>query len=75
MDDVLIRNNGKIRMMYVNYRGEASEREITPLGVLEFKATDWHPEPQWILSAYDHDRKERRDFALADCDFLSGKGV
>ena len=56
---------GPIRLTYRNWRGEVSDRKITPKSVW-FGATDWHPEPQWLLRAYDHDKQADRDFALAD---------
>lgn len=59
---------GPITMTYRNYRGEIAERRIIPEWV-GFGATDWHPEPQWLLRAFDLDKNARRDFALADCQF------
>ena len=53
------------RLVYTNWRGETSERTITPMHVW-FGATDWHPEPQWLLRAWDHERNAERDFALKD---------
>lgn len=58
----------KITMTYRNWRGEISRRTIEPWGV-RFEATDWHPEPQWLLEAWDFDKQAVRDFALADCQF------
>lgn len=57
-----------IRMTYTNYRGEVSVRNVTPIDI-EFGSTDWHPEPQWLMSAYDNDKGAHRVFALRDCDF------
>lgn len=50
---------------YKNYRGEVAERRIQPIRV-DFDATDWHPEPQWLLIAYDLDKQAERTFALKD---------
>lgn len=50
---------------YRNYRGEVSERTITPKRVW-YGSTEWHPEPCWLLTAHDHDKGADRDFALAD---------
>lgn len=58
----------QITMTYRNWRGEVSQRTIRPVA-LWFGKTDWHPEPGWLLSAWDCDKGERRDFALADCQF------
>ena len=54
-----------LRITYRNWRGEVGERNIIPQSVW-FGATDWHPEPQWLLSALDTDKGATRDFALAD---------
>lgn len=54
-----------IKLTYRNYRGEISERTITPQSVW-YGSTDWHPEPQWLLTAFDHDKQAERDFALKD---------
>lgn len=51
--------------IYTNYRGETAERRIIPLEVW-FGSTDWHPEPQWLLKAFDCEKKATRDFALKD---------
>lgn len=61
-----------LEFIYVNHRGEKLRRRAVPLGSgLEFKATAYHPEAQWILRAFDLDKQEVRDFALRDCDFLT----
>lgn len=53
------------RIIYTNYRGETAERSITPKRVW-YGISDWHPEPQWFLTAFDHDKNADRDFALTD---------
>mgnify|MGYP001159284694 CR=1 FL=1 len=57
-----------IKMTYRNYRDAVGQRAIVPICVT-FGATEWHPEPQWLLTAKDCDKKAVRDFALSDCDF------
>lgn len=52
-------------LTYTNYRGETAERRIIPFEVL-FGSTEWHQEPQWLLRAYDCEKKAYRDFALKD---------
>lgn len=59
-----------IIMRYTNYRGEVATRTIIP-GPVSFKATEYHPEPQWIMQAFDLGKSAYRDFALRDCDFTS----
>lgn len=51
---------------YTNWRGRTSRRRLRPIS-LWHGSTEWHPEPQWLLKAVDHQRgPEPRDFALAD---------
>ncbi len=53
------------RITYTNYRGETAERTITPKRAW-YGISEWHPEPQWFLTAFDHDKNADRDFALID---------
>lgn len=53
---------------YTNYRGETAVRSAVPTRIY-FGSTDWHPEPQWLLEAWDCERKAIRQFALSDCVF------
>lgn len=63
-----------IKMTYTNYRGETSVRSVTPISI-EFGRTDWHKKPQWLMSAYDNDKKAHRQFALSDCDFTTSDTI
>lgn len=54
-----------VTLIYTNYRGEESERTITPQRVW-YGSTEWHPEPQWLMTAFDHEKQANRDFALKD---------
>ncbi|MDR6431282.1 hypothetical protein [Brucella pseudogrignonensis] len=54
-----------IKISYTNYRGENSIRTITPIKPW-YGSTEWHPEPQWLLTAFDHEKQANRDFALKD---------
>lgn len=56
-------------MFYKNWKGQTGLRKIVP-NKIEYKATEYHPEPQWILNAYDISKGADRDFALRDCQFL-----
>jgi len=58
-----------IRFFYVNWRGERSIRVVVPR-TLTWGSTEWHPEPQWIMTAYDLDKGDERYFALQDCQFV-----
>lgn len=48
---------------YTNWRGERAERKVIP-GRFVYEATEWHPEEQWILYAFDVERNNERGFAL-----------
>lgn len=50
---------------YTNYRGETSDRIAYPRRVW-WGSTDWHPEPQWLLTAWDVEKDAERDFAISD---------
>lgn len=49
---------------YTNHRGERRWRNVEPRK-LYWGRTEWHPEPQWLLHAFDLDKMEDRDFAMA----------
>ena len=65
MSDLAARS---MRFNYTNWRGEDSIRWVTPLS-LRWGSSEWHPDPQWLMRAFDHDKGEEREFALRDCDF------
>jgi hypothetical protein len=54
-----------VTLAYTNWRGETAQRTIVPQRVW-FGSTDWHPEPQWLLTALDAEKGADRDFALKD---------
>lgn len=57
---------------YTNWRGETAERRVRPSSVIfRFAGTEWHPEPQWLMSAIDLDKVACRDFAVRDIVFAS----
>ena len=55
----------RVTIAYRNHRGVVEQREITPLR-LYWGSTQWHPEPQYLLHAYCHARREERAFAMRD---------
>jgi predicted DNA-binding transcriptional regulator YafY len=57
--------NRTVRILYTNYRGETALRIIVPQKIL-FGETEWHPEPQWLLEAYDVEKGASRSFAMKD---------
>lgn len=62
------RATAPVRFTYRNWRGEVSERRVLPIKVY-WGSTDWHPEPRWLLYAYDLVREAARTFALDDVIF------
>ena len=58
-----------LRFRYRNHRGQVGERAvlIAPLmPSMWFGSTEFHPEPQWLLHAYDLDKTAYRDYAVRD---------
>lgn len=50
---------------YTNWRGERDWRRIEPREI-NFLSTDYHPEPQWLLMAWDQEKGDWRSFAIKD---------
>jgi len=50
---------------YTNYRGERAIRRVIPQAFGWFK-TEFHPEDQWMMRAYDLDKKVDRIYAMKD---------
>lgn len=50
---------------YTNWRGERGERTIRPDRIY-WGTTDWHPQPQWLLDAFDAEKGQLRTFAMKD---------
>ena len=50
---------------YTNHRGRRSIRHVE-VDRIWFGSTEWHPEPQWLLRAYDTVKCVTREFALAN---------
>lgn len=56
--------NDLVTFLYCNHRQEVAWRHVRPIRIW-FGATAWHPEPQWLLEAFDLTKQATRDFALA----------
>lgn len=65
MPDLETRGDTAIEILYTNYRGETARRRIIPSG-LRYGATEYHPEPQWLLDAFDVEKAAHRTFAMRD---------
>ena len=53
-----------VAFTYTNWRGVTARRRVRPVR-LWFGATEFHPEPQWLVHGLDLDSGLARDFALA----------
>ncbi|MGM9881324.1 MAG: hypothetical protein ACI31S_00570 [Bacilli bacterium] len=56
-------NEKEVNILYTNWRGITRWRKIIPLNI-EFKATNWHKEKQWILNAIDTEKMRKEDLLL-----------
>lgn len=65
--------NRIISFRYRNWRGETATRRVLPQ-LIYHGSNEYHTEPQWLMLAYDLDRKDNREFALSDCDFTHIEG-
>lgn len=59
-----------VKILYTNWRGETAVRSVvlpadSYARAPRFEANEWHPEPQWLLTLYDVEKRGRRTFALA----------
>lgn len=54
-----------LTFQYKNHRGEVAARVVFPISV-RFGTTEWHPEAQWLLRAFDRDKQAEREFAMRD---------
>lgn len=54
-----------VKIKYKNWKGEISWRLIHP-HCINFTVTEWHPEKQYILRAFDIGKSAIRDFAVCD---------
>ncbi len=50
---------------YTNWKGVTKTRKVRPK-VIWFGNTEWHPDHQWLLTAFDVDKQAERDFAMKD---------
>jgi predicted DNA-binding transcriptional regulator YafY len=62
----------RVKILYTNWRGETKVREIIPAEIV-FVSTEWHPEEQWCLKAFDVEKKAERTFACKDIKALYTK--
>src|SRR5262245_42314613 len=52
-----------IEFDYINHEEKQSQRHITIYSI-RFGTSEWYPEPQWLILAWDHDKEDWREFAV-----------
>jgi hypothetical protein len=67
LDDFVLKqsNSSILEFTYSNYKGEIAERRVSARYLWNGE-TEYHPDPQWLLHAYDIDKAAPRDFAVKD---------
>lgn len=55
-----------IKFYYKNWRGEYGYRNIAGSPQFWYGESPFHKGAQWFIKAYDADKQEIRDFAVAD---------
>lgn len=58
-------NEKPLRILYKNYKGKISVRNIGPKEI-NFGKNKFHTENQWFLVAWDYDKNTMRSFAMND---------
>ena len=58
-------NDKIVTIVYTNYKGKTAVRKILPKEIF-YGHTDWHPEDQWLLTAFDIQKAADRSFAMKD---------
>lgn len=63
-----------VTFTYKNYRGATSVRLVRPI-MVSFGTTGFHPEPQWLLHAWDLNKEAERTFAIKDIKDWEGVSI
>lgn len=63
--DIPVNEDNRVNIFYTNYKGETRLRYIRPIS-LYWGWTEYHPEWQWLLDAYDYEKNDFRQFAMKD---------
>jgi predicted DNA-binding transcriptional regulator YafY len=56
--------NPEVEILYTNWRGETAVRRIVPARWL-VGSSEWHPESQWLMRAWDVEKGAWREFAMS----------
>ena len=64
---ILNKSPCRVTFTYRNWRGEVSTRTVIPEAHgFRFAKSEWHPETQWLLKAWDLQKRDWRTFAMKD---------
>jgi hypothetical protein len=63
-----------IYFQYINWRGEPSHRCVKPQSI-RFGVSEYHQQPQWLLSGTDMGHGNVREFAMKDMHCVTGPTV
>ncbi|WWT49336.1 hypothetical protein [Escherichia phage vB_EcoM-LTH01] len=55
-----------LRFYYRNWKGDCGYRTVTGTPVMWYGESPYHRGEQWFMKAYDVDKQDIRDFAVAD---------
>jgi hypothetical protein len=56
----------RAKILYRNHRGDIGWRRILPKQILFTHVKPWYTTDEWLLHAFDFDKKEHRFFALSE---------
>ncbi len=54
-----------VTILYRNWQGAVAYRRVLPLS-WEHRASEYHAEPQYLVLAWDYDKRAFRRFAMRD---------
>lgn len=61
----ILKEKPEVNFTYTNWKGETGERKAI-FTLVYFGTTHYHPEPQWLVEAFDLDKEDTRIFAMKD---------
>jgi len=60
-----------LQFWYTNHRGEVAQRNVVN-PVFFYGATEYYPDVQWLIHAFDLDKDDTRTFAVRNIDSFKG---
>lgn len=74
MGNLTFKKGDVIHFNYTNYKGERSHRRAVVRKIYE-GSTEWHPEYQWLIEAFDINKNAMRTFAYRDMANIVNTGI